>query len=154
MSDPKPSPATEETSARDASAAGSASVPAPAPAHASADVAAAASATWRAIDAALRPILGARGVEALYWRSLHLAAATQPWLLEAVDPTEAAIDLEALAAALAARPADSAEAGSRMLLDQFEQLLVSLVGASLTARLLATVPAMCADTPTPQDAPP
>ena len=37
-------------------------------------------AVWRRVDAALLPIVGQRGVAALYKRSLHLANAAHPWL--------------------------------------------------------------------------
>jgi hypothetical protein len=117
------------------------------------DTAASTVATWQAVDAALRPILGGRGVAALYWRSLHLAAADHPWLVQdsvAVDP---AMDLQTLAAAIGRQSPGEAAAGSRAALDKFHTLLVSLVGTSLTARLLASVPATRADTPKPQDSP-
>lgn len=145
MSDPKTASTTTATTMAAAKAAG--------PVPDGAPVAANAATTWRAIAAALRPILGGRGVDALYWRSLHLAAAAEPWLAEGIDSTEAAMDLDALATALAGQPPDRAEAGCRAVLEQFTQLLVSLVGASLTARLLASVPAPCAATPNSQDTP-
>jgi hypothetical protein len=117
------------------------------------DIAATATATWQAIDSALRPILGGRGVQALYWRSLHLAAADHPWLIRRIETVEEAMDLEALAAAIAGQDAEHGQAGSRAVQLEFLKLLTSLVGASLSARLLASVPAMSADTPNPQDTP-
>lgn len=118
------------------------------------DIAASTTATWQAIDRALQPILGRRGVEALYWRSLQLAAGSHPWLVDDSESADGAMDLTALASAVAGQDAESADAGCRALLDHFKDLLVSLVGASLTDRLLATVPATHADTPNPQDTSP
>lgn len=117
------------------------------------DIATSATTTWQAVDAALRPILGSRGVEALYWRSLHLAADRHPWLVAGIDTAEFAMDLEALASAIRGQADAEAAAGSRAVTHEFLHLLVSLVGASLTARLLASIPALSADTPNPKDTP-
>jgi hypothetical protein len=117
------------------------------------EIAATASSTWQAVDAALRPILGSRGVEALYWRSLQLASAQHPWLVGDTAAVQMHMDLQALATAIGGQADESAQAGSRAVLDHFQHLLVSLVGSSLTARLLASIPAMCADTSNPQDTP-
>lgn len=145
MSDPK----TASTSTARTTAADEAAGQAPDGAR----VAAEAIATWHAIAAALQPIVGVRGVEALYGRSLHLAAEAEPWLVVGVESSDVAMDLQALSDALAGQTLDRAEAGSRAVLDQFNRLLVSLVGAALIARLLADVPAMCADKPIPQEPP-
>lgn len=121
------------------------------PGHGRPDPSATATATWQAIDRALRPVLGSRGVEALYWRSLHLAAASHPWLAPGDEAAGPGMDLAALAATLAGQEAAAAESGGRAMLDHLRQLLVSLVGASLTARLLVSVPELTAGLHDPQD---
>lgn len=109
--------------------------------------------TWRAIDSALNPIVGARGVAALYQRSLRICSADHPCLrgLPTVDP--AAMDLTALTTALAQQPvADVAVAGTAHL-HSFHMLLTSLVGPSLTERLLRSVWTSPSSQPPAQDAP-
>lgn len=91
---------------------------------------------WDRIELALAPIIGQRGVAALYGRSLHLAAVAHPWLELQDDPT-APMDLVALKSAIAqqGRP-DEAAAGGVALLQAFHTLLTSLIGPSLSQRLL------------------
>lgn len=94
-------------------------------------------AMWADIDTALQPVLGRRGVAALFRRSVHLAAARHPWLspLKA-GSVDAAADMAALMALFAAQsPALAAEAGSA-LFTIFRDLLTTLIGARLSERLL------------------
>jgi hypothetical protein len=102
-------------------------------------VADAVDAVWRDIDQALHPILGHRGVLALYNRSLALAAVRHPWLAAGHPGALAAIDASALRAALVQQAPAEAAAGGSALLQRFRDLLSSLVGASLTDRLLRPV---------------
>ena len=95
--------------------------------------------TCQRIDAALTPIIGQRGVAALYRRSLHLVAATYPWLAAAHPGVEAPIDLATLKSALAKQSGASAAAGGRALVRTFHDLLATLIGPSLTERLLLSV---------------
>ena len=95
---------------------------------------------WQAVERALIPIVGVRGVAALFNRSLRLAAeAGHPWL----DPRRAEpgsrVDAPALQARLAQRGSAEALAGGDALLKSFDSLLASLVGESLTERLLGAV---------------
>jgi hypothetical protein len=92
--------------------------------------------TFRRIDEALAPIVGKRGMAALYKRSLHLAKPLHPWLPVGAEGTAAEMDVAALTAALAMQTsADAAAAGTR-LLQCFRALLITLIGESLTERLL------------------
>jgi len=85
------------------------------------------------IDAALAPVIGARGVAALYRRSAHLACPAHGWLSGArEDPT-------ALVQVLAKRSDAEAEAGADAFLRSFHELLVTLIGSALTERLLYAV---------------
>jgi len=96
--------------------------------------------TWQAIDAALSPILGARGVAALYRRSLALTAADHPWL-RAVSPEDSPErgDFTALRTVLSRQPSESGAAVRSALLHTFRELLTKLIGESLTRLLLSTV---------------
>jgi hypothetical protein len=96
-------------------------------------------ATLQDIDAALAPIIGSRGVAALYQRSLHLAAKTHPWLAGAHEPAQVAIGLAALQSVVVQQSDADAALGSNALLQTFHQLLCSLIGPALTERLLRTV---------------
>jgi hypothetical protein len=97
-------------------------------------------AVWHEIDTALRPIIGALGVVALFNRSVHLTAASHPWLAGGAlrDPA-AAFDTSALEALLAQRSAAEALACGSALLHTLHGLLAVLIGASLTERLLRPV---------------
>lgn len=91
------------------------------------------------IGAALTPIIGPRGVAALYKRSLYLTAQTHPALLGLQEKVQAAMDPSPLMAALA--PLGDAEAtriGGALLI-AFYELISSLVGPSLTERLLRSL---------------
>ena len=103
-------------------------------------IAAQAAATWRTVEAALSPIIGVGGVSALYRRSLHLLRGDYPWLAEIHRPVSSPHDYAAdLQSALAQRPAEAAAAANVALLQTFHNLLITLVGSSLTERLLGSV---------------
>ena len=91
------------------------------------------------IESALQPIVGRRGVAALFKRTVHLAAAQYPWLAPLKeDSDDTATTVDQLKAAFAAQPAPlAAEAGS-VLFASFRELLTSLIGAGLSERLLQT----------------
>ena len=96
-------------------------------------------AIWLEIDQALHPIIGHRGVAALYNRSLHLTAVAYPWLAIDQPAIPAAVDPAGLRSALVQQAAAEAAAGGSALFLRFHELLASLVGASLTDRLLRSV---------------
>lgn len=95
-------------------------------------------ALWQQIEAALAPIIGQRGVAALYKRSLYLATATHPWLELQEDP-QATPDLAALKSAIARQRSTDATAGGVAMLQAFHTLLTSLIGSSLSGQLLDAV---------------
>jgi hypothetical protein len=103
--------------------------------------------TWRGIDAALAPVIGRRGVAALYERSVCLVRAEYPWLpaVQARGPEVGAFG--SLQAALVLQTRSEAAATQGALLRAFADLLSSLVGRSLTDRLLNAV----RDRPAPAD---
>jgi hypothetical protein len=103
------------------------------------EIAVAVCATWRAIDAVLTPILGPKGVAAVYNRCLHLAGATYPWLAQLHASSRGAMDLDALKAVFAQQASADAAAAYKLVLQNFEQLLAGLVGTPLSERLLRSV---------------
>ena len=103
-----------------------------------ADIADHAMVTWRQIDTALSPIIGNGGVGALYKRSLFLARTRHAWLTT-VQTSAPADDFAGLRAALALQSSSEAAAANAALLQTFHDLLTSLIGASLTERLLRPV---------------
>jgi hypothetical protein len=100
------------------------------------DVAAAAVAVWRDVDTALRPVIGQRGVVALFNRSVQLTAAAHPWLGTLSQDPQAEFQFSAVADLFSQQEEPAAVAGGDALLLAFHQLLSSLIGASLTERLL------------------
>lgn len=105
----------------------------------SADIAEAIDAIWVEIDARMFSILGQRGVAALYQRSLFVTHRAYPWLAGTFDGVHATINLPLLRATLLQQTPTNALAASRVFLQTFEALLTSLVGPSLTDRLLCSV---------------
>jgi hypothetical protein len=110
-------------------------------------------ALWLDVDVALAPILGHRGVAALYQRSLHLNRPTHPYLAPAMASTLTTLDVAPLAAVLAQQTNDHAAAAGGAVLQTFHELLSDLIGASLTERLLRSVWATFLNGETPRDFP-
>jgi hypothetical protein len=102
------------------------------------EIAAAVNALWTDIETALHPIVGRRGVAALFKRTLHLAAARHPWLAPLKAGGDDAADLSQLTALLAAQPPSQASEAGSALFEIFGELLVTLIGAPLSKRLLQT----------------
>lgn len=101
-----------------------------------AEVAAAVVALCFDVDAALRPIIGQRGVSALFKRSVHVTAATHTWLAEGGQGSATELEFAALEPLFSRQPPATALSCGNHLLLTFRQLLVSLIGESLTERLL------------------
>lgn len=106
--------------------------PAPDAAH----IATSAAATWQAIDTALSPIIGPRGVAALYKRSLYLTRAGHSCLAAVYDGDLAPGRYAGLQEALALQSPAVALAAHGALLKTFEDLLGNLIGPSLTDQLI------------------
>jgi hypothetical protein len=104
-----------------------------------AQIAAAVLAIWHDIDDALTPIVGPLGLVALYRRTVHLAAAQHPWLAGRDEGVLTDTDPAVLKSVLAQRSSTEAAAGGSAFLNTFHELLASLIGPSLTARLLRSV---------------
>jgi hypothetical protein len=105
----------------------------------SAQVAQAVADLWGELEAALHPVIGKRGVAALFNRSLHLAAGGAPWLAAGHAGSLMAMNTDVVKANMASRPAEDAVRGGVAHLQSFHGLLTSLVGPMLTERLLRSV---------------
>jgi len=93
---------------------------------------------WIAVDAALAPIVGQPTVAVLYMRSRHLTSRAFPWL-RPEQQARIEMDLPALRSLLLQQDPASAAAGGGALLRTFYELLASLIGPSLTGRLLGAM---------------
>lgn len=102
-------------------------------------IAKATSETWLLMSAQLTPVIGGNGVDAILKRSVHLTSVVFPWL--AIPDVQ--LDSDSLAAQisvlLAGREPLAAAQASSSLLITFTELLATLIGNSLTRRLLDTV---------------
>lgn len=94
---------------------------------------------WTETSAALSPIIGQHGVVALYKRTLHLAGRTHPWLIAVQERTATSRSFDPLHGALLQQPPAAAAAAVGALLTTFHELLASLIGTSLTERLLRPI---------------
>ena len=110
--------------------------------------------TMQNMDAALAPIIGQQGVVALYRRSLHLCISTHPRLAGTYDSLQAAMDLTVLTSILVQQSEADALFFGETLLTTLYELLSTLIGPSLTARLLRGVwePSL-SDTPSQENSP-
>ena len=106
---------------------------------------------WLEINQALHPIIGYRGVAALFNRSLKIAIREHAWLGDGHQGVLAAVDASALKATLLRQTPDVAMAGGIALLVTFHELLASLVGPSLTDQLLCAVWTQPSSVPTGQE---
>jgi hypothetical protein len=102
-------------------------------------VAAAACSIWRGVVASLSLIIGQQGVAALYKRSHQMAQAKHPGLLAVHDDITGPGDFHVLHKALSAQTSTNAAAATSAHFLAFYELLSSLIGASLTERLLGSV---------------
>lgn len=95
--------------------------------------------TLQDINTTLIPIVGPKGVAALYRRSLYLCTSLHPRLAGTYESPVNAMDLMELKSLLVQQsPADALFFGEE-LLKAFYELLATLIGPSLTARLLRAV---------------
>jgi hypothetical protein len=106
-----------------------------------AELAAESVARWRQIDVALTPILGRRGMVAIYRQALNLTHGEFPWLTTVSDSETSFDNFVPLLAALEQQTSATIAAANLALHRTFNSLLVSLIGESLSERLLASIDA-------------
>jgi hypothetical protein len=119
-----------------------------------AQIAEALTAIWQDIDSALAPIIGSKGVVALYKRSLHLTAESYPWLAGTHEDSGPSFETTALRRIVVQQSSADAALGGNALLQTFHQLLGTLIGLSLTERLLSPVWSDSSSGPPAQDTKP
>jgi hypothetical protein len=95
--------------------------------------------TWQQVAERLVPVIGARGVDALLGRTLHLTNKALPWLAMTGNDGGSAALLVSLKTRLAGGETTAAAEAGHALLATFADLLTTLIGESLTDRLLAPV---------------
>jgi hypothetical protein len=95
--------------------------------------------TWQQVAERLVPVIGPRGVDALLGRALHLTSKSFPWLAMTGSAAESALLLAGLKTRLAGGETTAAAQAGLALLATFVELLATLIGASLTERLLTPV---------------
>ena len=98
-----------------------------------------ATATWLNVYLALSPIIGEKGVAAIYKKSLSLVRRDYPWLMYAQESKRTAGDFTALRTTLALQPSTIALAAHRSLFGVFYNLLRHLIGNELAEKLLQHV---------------
>lgn len=109
---------------------------------------------WQDINAALAPVIGQRGVAALYKRSIHLTIAGHPWMEACNDSAPDAMALSVLRTVLARQAGCEAAAGGAALLAALRELVGTLIGPKLTEQLLASAWATLFSGTSAQDSPP
>jgi hypothetical protein len=95
--------------------------------------------TWRQVATRLTPVIGARGVDVLFSRSLHLTSKAFPWLAIAGNNGTNHTPLASFKACIETREIETAAEASNVLLMTFIELVDTLIGESLTERLLGSV---------------
>lgn len=94
---------------------------------------------WHEVAARIIPVIGVGGADILFNRSLHLTCTAFPWLTIVGDHRDSAALLANIKARLAGSETETATEASYALLVTFVELLSTLIGESLTGRLLSPV---------------
>jgi hypothetical protein len=94
---------------------------------------------WHQMATLLVPIIGTRGVEVLFNRSLQLTSRSFPRLVIIGDNGDNAVLLATLKENLAVSATNDAMEAGHALLVTYTELLSTLIGDSLTKRLLSPV---------------
>lgn len=102
-------------------------------------VARAASEVWVLMASRLIPVIGDNGVDAILDRSLRLTGVVFPWLADSGEEVGHAAFPARIVELMAGREPMVASQASSSLLITFTELLATLIGNSLTRRLLAPV---------------
>ncbi|MBA5689758.1 hypothetical protein [Rugamonas apoptosis] len=90
---------------------------------------------WRGLAEHLTAIIGERGFDALYARSLHQVSATYPWLA-GIDPAEEHVTFSQLQHRLQQQSMPAAGEASSALLCTFIDTLTLLIGELVTSSIL------------------
>ena len=90
----------------------------------------------RDMDLALTPIIGKQGLAALFRRCLHLCVSTHPRLARTYGQVQSGMDLTGLKSVIVEQSDADALFFGEVFLSTFYELLSTLIGPSLTERLL------------------
>lgn len=107
--------------------------------------------TWKVIEGTLAPVLGKKGVAALYARSLYLTVPAHGWLAALSTRHDEPMDLAQLEEVLAQQRSSDVAAGGGAHLQAMHELLASLIGPSLTGQLLRAAWDNPFERPAPED---
>ncbi|HSI43987.1 MAG TPA: hypothetical protein VK949_06550 [Methylotenera sp.] len=99
---------------------------------------------WQEVVGRLEPIIGDRGTEVVFSRSLYLTNKEFPWIVLADNTSSSATQIQLFLESFEGRDSNLLSKASYKLLSTFSQLLASLIGEPLTQRLLT--PVLIADT--------
>lgn len=91
---------------------------------------------WEKMAGELVSIIGEAGFHSLYKRSLHLTAATFPWLEPCFSSSSYRSSIEELNKCLAAQDSTNAGEANTALLITFIDILALLIGELLTSSIL------------------
>lgn len=95
--------------------------------------------SWRNVDYVLSQVVGKRGFEELYRRSLQSTGLKYPWIKLASVEKKGPVDFSILHTILLTQsPVDFAAASDAMM-EEFQGILADLIGFSVTERLLSPV---------------
>jgi hypothetical protein len=94
---------------------------------------------WSEVSTRLAPIIGSEGVEALFNRSLTIAARANPWLAHPLGSNDSATPMVRFRTNLEHRDPISALEVSGVVMGIFYSMLETLIGESLTERLLGPI---------------
>lgn len=95
--------------------------------------------TWRQVDSLLAPVIGTHGANVIFRRALYLTSKTFPWLASDEEYGDVAVLLASLQVRLESRCADDIAEACYLVMVCFTELLISLIGESLTDLVLDQV---------------
>jgi hypothetical protein len=95
--------------------------------------------TWSKVTICLAPIIGRGGVDALFNRSLSIAARTYPWLFHSKDSNDCATPMDRFRTTLETREPSSALDASAAIMYGFYRMLETLIGELLAERILGSI---------------
>jgi hypothetical protein len=108
---------------------------------------------WIDVAATFSPLIGKLGVAALFRRALALTSREFPWLAVALDDEQPGEDFAELRQAFCVRTGADIASANAALLRNFFTTLADLIGAPLTARLLASIADAPSTGPPPETTP-
>lgn len=94
---------------------------------------------WQQMAQQLEPIIGMHGTDVLFNRALHLTHKEFPWTVITDDKSNSTVLIRGFLKSFAGRDIHLITKASYKLLVTFTQLLIALIGESLTHRLLNPV---------------